>query len=287
MFKCLPHPKHKHWAAAAYDRSVTLQLTSQEGSQPSIHHSHVERHCPPAKYPASGDARSLAREHSSTRWQDCLVGRPSQAGYQVPDVTTTRFPATTHDAVIQARPRGAEYDMQEVQAIVLALERRDSATCKRLDSRSLIILCSIFIYSQECLAQRRGLCLLAVRLSAIYNSTVTHKVQEALHRNEPDSAQELAQKQGKKMAVGRAALTLLIKGFLNTNASDGLRRWVYISSLGLTLANILASLGYLPWNFSKTAPKIQKSCSRIHLKRNTGELRSERVLLTVSLTNCF
>lgn len=171
--------------------------------------------------------------------------------------------------------------MHEVEAIVLALQRRDSVTCKRLDSRSLTILCSIFIYSQECLAQRRGLCLLAVRLSTIYNPTVTHKVQEALHRNEADSAQDLAQKQGTKMAVGRAALTLLIKGFLNTKASDRLRRWVHISSTGWTLANILASLVYLPWNFSRTAPKIQKSCSRIHLKKNTGELRPECVLLTV------
>lgn len=171
--------------------------------------------------------------------------------------------------------------MEQVQAIVLALERRDSVTCKGLDSRSLTILCSIFFYSQECLAQRRGLCLLAVRSSIIYNSTVTHKVQEALHRNEPDSAQELADKQGKKMAMGRAALTLLIKGFLNTDASDGLRRWVHISSPGWTLADILASLGYSPWNFLRTAPKIQKNCSRIRLKRNTGELRSELVILMV------
>ena len=171
--------------------------------------------------------------------------------------------------------------MQEVQAIVLALERRDSVICRRLDSLSLTILCSIFIYSQECLAQRRGLCLLAVRLSTIYNPTITHEAQEALHRNEHDSAQELTDKQGKKMAMGRAALTLLIKGFLNTDASDRLRRWVHISSPGWTLADILASLGYLPSNFLRTAPKTQKSCSRIHLKRNTGELRSEHVILTV------
>ncbi len=53
--------------------------------------------------------------------------------------------------------------MQEVQVILRALEDRDSAICERLDSLSLTILCSIFLHSQECLAQHRGLCQLAVR----------------------------------------------------------------------------------------------------------------------------
>ena len=119
--------------------------------------------------------------------------------------------------------------MQEVQAIVLTLEERNSNICERLDSLSLTILCSIFIYSQECLAQQRGLCLLAVSLPTAYSPTITHYVQKALHRDEGDSAQEGARKQGKKMALGQAALTLLIKGFLKTDASNKLRRWVGVS----------------------------------------------------------
>ena len=119
--------------------------------------------------------------------------------------------------------------MQEVQAIVLTLEERDSKICERLDSLSLTILCSIFIYSQECLAQQRGLCLLAVSLATAYSPTITHYVQKALHRDEADSAQEGAHKQRKKVALGQAALTLLIKGFLKADASDKLQRWVDVS----------------------------------------------------------
>ncbi len=119
--------------------------------------------------------------------------------------------------------------MQEVEAIVLALEPCDSKVCERLDSLGLNILCSIFMYSQECLAQQRGLCLLAVSLSKTHIPTVAHFVQTSLHRDEGDSAWEAAHKQGKKEALGQAALTLLIKGFLKTDASDKLRRWVSIS----------------------------------------------------------
>lgn len=119
--------------------------------------------------------------------------------------------------------------MQEVQAIVLALECRDSTFSERLDSLSLTILCSIFVYSQVCLAQQRGLCLLAVSLSTTCDPTVTHYVQKALHQDQHDSVHQAAHKQGKKMAVGQAALTLLIKGFLKHDASDKRRRWVGIT----------------------------------------------------------
>ena len=82
------------------------------------------------------------------------------------------------------------------------------------------------MYSQECLAQQRGLCLLAVSISTICNATATHQVQGVLHRSDRDTVQEIAQKQEKKLAIGRAALTQLIKGFLKTDTSDKLRRWV-------------------------------------------------------------
>ena len=116
--------------------------------------------------------------------------------------------------------------MQEIQAIVLALESRDSTVCERLDSLSLTILCSIFLYSQECLAQQRGLCLLGVSFSATSSPTVTYYGQGVLHRNVRDTAQDVAQKQAKKIEIGRAALTQLIKGFVKIDVSDKLRRWV-------------------------------------------------------------
>ena len=112
---------------------------------------------------------------------------------------------------------------------MLALEPRDLKVCERLDSLGLNILCSIFTYSQECLAQQRGLCLLAVSLSKTHVPTVAHSVQTSLHQDEGDSAREAAHKQRKKMALGQAALTLLIKAFLKTGLSDKLRRWVGIS----------------------------------------------------------
>ena len=112
---------------------------------------------------------------------------------------------------------------------MLALDSRDSAVGKRLDSHSLIILSSIFMYSQECLAQQRGLCLLAVSPPMTRCATATYQGQRALHRGDRDTAQEVAQKQEKKLAVGQAAVTHLIKGFLRTDTSDKLRRWVDVT----------------------------------------------------------
>ena len=144
----------------------------------------------------------------------------------IADNTTSRFPANTSDAIIQARSTGAHYHMREVETIVLALDCRNSRICERLDSRSVIILCSIFIYSQECLAQQRGFCLLAVSLSTNPIPTTTHNVQGTLHRNEGDTVQESAQKQEKKASIGQAALIPLIKRFLKIDVSNKLRRWV-------------------------------------------------------------
>ena len=129
--------------------------------------------------------------------------------------------------------------MHEVQAIVLALERRNSIFLECLDSLSLTILCSIFIYSQECLAQQRGLCLLAASWSTTYDPTMTDYAQKVLHRNEGDSVEKAAHKQQKKLAVGHAALTFLIRAFLRTDPSKKLRRWVRISYCPDDLLNFL------------------------------------------------
>lgn len=99
-----------------------------------------------------------------------------QTEHRIPDGEMTRLPANTSQAIKQARLLGAQHDVQEVQAIVSALDSRDTILCERLDSLGLTILCSIFIHSQECIAQQRGLCLLAVSLSTNYSLTFTHNV---------------------------------------------------------------------------------------------------------------
>lgn len=119
--------------------------------------------------------------------------------------------------------------MQEVQAIVLALESHDSTVCERLDSLSLIILCSIFLYSQECLSQQRGLYLLAVSFRQPCDSIVSYYGQRVLSRNARDTAQEVALKQRKKLEIGKVALTQLLKGFVKTDTSNKLRRWVRVA----------------------------------------------------------
>ena len=170
------------------------------------------------------------------------------------DQAANRFPAKTFDAIIQARPRGTQFATQEVQAIVLALDSPDSTVCERLDSLSLIILCSIFMYSQECLAQQRGLCLLTVRLS-MCKATVTYNGQNALHQNQRHTAQEVAQKQAKKMAIGRAALTQLIKGFLKKDASDKLRRWVSVTLAPMSNSSQPCQFGILALELLEDCPE--------------------------------
>ena len=64
------------------------------------------------------------------------------------------------------RAQGSEYSVEEVQAFVRALEPCDPQLCKRLDGRSLVIICSVIVHSQRCLAQQRGFYLLAVRMEA-------------------------------------------------------------------------------------------------------------------------
>ena len=85
------------------------------------------------------------------------------------------------------------------------------------------------MYSQECLAQQRGLCLLAVSIPMNCCATATYQGQRLLHWSDRDTAQEVTQKKEKKSAIGQAAVTHLIKGFLKRDTSDKLRRWVDIT----------------------------------------------------------
>lgn len=79
------------------------------------------------------------------------------------DVDANSLPKGTLEVIKHRREHSSEHSKREVEAIVCALEPRDSQLCARLDSMVLIILCSVFVHSQTCLAQQRGLFLLSVR----------------------------------------------------------------------------------------------------------------------------
>ena len=172
----IPHPSptsvkfntnlsHTHLSSTtAFVCSSTVQPNYHEASQPSpitvMSTNAVLRPIqgvPSLLVLAAWIENTHDRDRTAVTW---VAHCPS--GHKISDERTNRFPANTSEAIVQARPLGSRYDMHEVQAIVLALERSDSIACEKLDSRSLTILCSIFIYSEECLSQQRGLCLLAV-----------------------------------------------------------------------------------------------------------------------------
>lgn len=159
----VPYPGHTYWAPPASVRLPSIQRTSR--GTLTIKSSQLWR---AILYPSQAMMIRLWC-FLQLGWRILIIemivlsrGLPSSDCERLSHQTSNRFPAKTSDAIIKARPRGAHYDMQEVQAIVRALDGRDSMMCERLDSRSLNILCSIFVYSQECLAQFRGFCLLTV-----------------------------------------------------------------------------------------------------------------------------
>lgn len=86
-------------------------------------------------------------------------------GYLVStDVSTRSLPKGTLDTIKKYREEWSQHSGREVDAIVRALEPNRTNLCKRLDTMALVILCSILVHTEPCLAQQRGLCLLAVSL---------------------------------------------------------------------------------------------------------------------------
>lgn len=74
-----------------------------------------------------------------------------------------RVPENFRQMIKDYREHGSEHSEKEVEAMLRVLQQpEDSNLCVRVDAVGLFALCSIFVHSQSCLAQQRGLALLAV-----------------------------------------------------------------------------------------------------------------------------
>lgn len=82
------------------------------------------------------------------------------------DTVVGSLPDNTLQTIKDYRAQGSEHSAEEVETIVQAVEQCDPQLCMRLDAKGLVIICSVLVHSQTCLAQQRGLYLLAVSFTA-------------------------------------------------------------------------------------------------------------------------
>ncbi|KAL2046208.1 hypothetical protein N7G274_001655 [Stereocaulon virgatum] len=122
------------------------------------------------------------------------------------------LPRKLFTAVKDLRPT-----IEEITAIVQAIDLAESPLCQRLDREGLVVLCRVLSRSQPCLAQQRGLYLIA----------------EALYHDHSDTTVEVAAKAGKKNLLGKHALGALINGFIDVRAPEENRQWMGVLALEL------------------------------------------------------
>lgn len=162
--------------------------------------------------------QDLAAYFQKVRTQEGIVSyAPLWLHTSTTDEITVSLPNPILNTIKQSRDHGSEHSEREVDAVVGALESSTPQLCMRLDTRGLLVLCSVLVHAQACLAQHRGLYLLKVSCLTSRNS-ITHTKQEALLASPDDGVQ--------KAAVGSEALLPLIKGFLKSDNTDETRRWV-------------------------------------------------------------
>lgn len=135
--------------------------------------------------------------------------------------TTCSLPRKLFTAVKNLRPT-----IEEITAIVQAIESAESSLCKRLDREGLVVLCRVLSRSEACLAQERGLYLIAVGRCLRSVILFTHTKQEVLHDDHTDTTVEVAAKASKKNLLGKHALSTLISGFIDVGSPEENRRWV-------------------------------------------------------------
>lgn len=137
-------------------------------------------------------------------------------------------PDSTLITIKKYREEGSEHSKGEVEAIVRVLEPVSTDLCTRLDARALVVICSVLVHTECCLAQQRGLYLLSVSftLRSVTRPTSDTR-QRTLYEGKTGSSQEVAERKGKKIAVGQQALIRLSKGFIDRNKADCTRRWVH------------------------------------------------------------
>ena len=73
------------------------------------------------------------------------------------ELNITRLPKNLLDAARDTEPK-----VQEVYALIQAIEPAESAVCNRIDAEGLVVLCWALLSSPPCFAQRRGLYLITV-----------------------------------------------------------------------------------------------------------------------------
>lgn len=121
--------------------------------------------------------------------------------------------------------------VQDVTAIVKAIDHNGPTLCSRLDSTAYGITCSILRLSVDCLAYYRGLCLITVGFLMSCCRRRSDHMKESLHGTASSSPQQQALMSQRKSELGGVALTWLLRNFVKIERSDQARRWVRQSAV--------------------------------------------------------
>lgn len=78
------------------------------------------------------------------------------------DPRALRIGREVKTSVTEYRKSKVLFQVEQVTALVTAIDVEGNQTCQRLDEKGAVIFCSILIASEACLAQQRGLCILTV-----------------------------------------------------------------------------------------------------------------------------
>lgn len=79
------------------------------------------------------------------------------------NLATERIPTSIRDSIKQYIRLQSHISSTYVNAVVNAIDHHDPSLCNRLDLSTFTIVYLILSLSQDCLAQHRGMALLAVK----------------------------------------------------------------------------------------------------------------------------
>ena len=129
-----------------------------------------------------------------------------------------------NESVQKHQGRNEPFSIEDVSTLVAAIDVDDNVICRRLDGPGAAILCSIFLQSERCLAQQRGLYLLAVHSPPSVPKHELTALQESVRPRQSDtkesSSSSAIRKQG--LDVSLSALCRAIVDSKNLHTS----RWV-------------------------------------------------------------
>ena len=143
------------------------------------------------------------------------------------------FPPDAGAVVKQYRPSDALFKAAEVEEIIDAIEGDEYGVDNRhiydrFEQNAVLILCSIFMYSEWCTAKARGLCIIAASATILREERLlAHPIlQESIHIRQIDDVRLADQKYRTKIELGLWALPYLIKSLLKFAYTEETRRWV-------------------------------------------------------------